>query len=593
MSSAQPSTDGVVCYSISIAGKALASDYQVLRIDVRKQVNRIGYALVEIRDGCVAEGAFIASDSDTFNPGKAITIAMGYGGDDKTVFTGIISKQSVSINNQSTSVLQLECKHPAVRMTNVRNNACHFDIKDSDIIKKIADKYSITAKPEATKVTHQQMVQYYATDWDFILTRAQANGQLVFAEDEGLSINKPETAGTPAAKLVYGNNILAFNADLNAVQHYPEVSSFSWQSEDQKLLEVKAVKPEVSDAGDLSSQELAEQMDNEPLLLQHGASLSKEDMQAWADAYWQNSAMANICGSVSAQGIAELKPGVIIELDGVGKHFNGKVWVNKVEHKMARGNWVSHIGFGLTSVWFGHKPDVHTPINNGLLPSVRGLQIGVVSKIDTSKDPQKSYRVQVKLPLISSDTEGVWARLGCAYAGKEYGCFFLPEVGDEVVLGFLDNDPRSPIVLSSLYSKAYPPAAEGKAEKPQKYLITKNQLKLCFDDENKIIHLETPDGSEVTLSDKDGISLKAKKDINIESTDGSIFLKAKKDLMLNAKGNFDLGAQQIEQHAKADCKIEATNVQQKAKSQFKAQGSLAELSASGNTTVKGAMVMIN
>lgn len=594
MSATQQQTDGVVSYSISVAGKALSSDYQVLRIEVTKQANRISHAKVEIRDGCVATGAFTASDSSLFNPGAEVSIAMGYQSENHPVFSGIISKQSIAIDEQGTSLLQLACKHAAVRMTNRRDNACYFDKKDSKIIETIAAKYDIAIKAEATKVTHQQMVQYYATDWDFILIRAQANGQLVFTENNALQISKPETSGKAALKLVYGDNILGFHAELNSNQQYPQILSRSWQSDQQKILEVKASAPETTATGDLSGKEIADDVNNESFTLQHGASVTKEDMQAWADAYWQTSAMSSIKGSVSVQGIARIKPGDLIELTGVGKHFNGKVWVNSVQQKMVRGNWITHLGFGLSGVWFGHKSDVHMPVNNGLLPAVKGLQIGTVSEVD--QDPQEAYRVRVKLPLIDGDKEGVWARLGCTYAGKDYGCFFLPEVGDEVVLGFLDNDPRSPVILSALYSKKHPPAAEGKADEPQKYIITKNKLKLCFDDDNKIIHLETPGGCQFELNDKKKIILiKDSHDNQFKLFDGGINLVSKKNITLvSDSGDIKLKAKTISLNAQTDLKAEATNIKQTAKAQFQAKANAAaEVSATGNMTVKGAMVMIN
>ena len=590
MSSAKP-TDGLVSYAISIGNARLEDKYQVLRIEVTKQVNRISHALVEIRDGCVAKGAFSASDSAKFNPGASVAISMGYQNKVEPVFTGIITKQHLAINQQNTSVLRLECKNPAIKMTQGRNNACYFELTDSKIIEKITAKYSLPTKAEATKFAHTQMVQYYASDWDFILTRAQANGQLVFTEDGGLQINKPQ-GGEAAASLVYGKNILGFDAEVDSDEQYPQISSFSWQPDEQKLLEVKAKTPSQTQEGN-PSEKLASDLKTKPLILQHGATLAKEDMQAWADAYWQNSTMSSVSGNVSTQGIAALKPGDIIELDGLAKHFNGKVWVKSVHQEMLGGNWVSHIGLGLGSAWFGHKPDVHTPLNQGLLPAVKGLQIGLVTEID----PEKTYKVRVKLPLISEDTKGVWARLGSNYAGKEYGCLFYPEVGDEVVLGFLDNDPRSPIILSALNSVKQPPSAEGKTAKPQKYLITKNKLKLCFDDEKKVIHLETPGGCQFDLSDeKKSILIKDPNGNECKMSDAGISLSSSKDILIKSTGG-DLtleGANVNITATTGDCVASGVNIDLSANAQLKAAGTAGvELSASGNTIIKGTMVMIN
>src|SRR4051812_26941895 len=89
-----------------------------------------------------------------------------------------------------------------------------------------------------------------------------------------------------------------------------------------------------------------------------------------------------------------------------------------------------------------------SPPASGVNPGVSGLIVGTVKQID--QDPQGQNRVLVVAPLIDPQGDGVWARLANAYASNNAGISFMPEVGDDVVLGFLNDDPRLPIVLGSL-----------------------------------------------------------------------------------------------------------------------------------------------
>ena len=72
----------------------------------------------------------------------------------------------------------------------------------------LGDYGDITDDIEATTTSHAQMVQYYCTDWDFVVTRAETNGQLVMVDDATIKTAAPDYAQEPVANLAYGHNIL-------------------------------------------------------------------------------------------------------------------------------------------------------------------------------------------------------------------------------------------------------------------------------------------------------------------------------------------------------------------------------------------------
>jgi uncharacterized protein involved in type VI secretion and phage assembly len=158
---------------------------------------------------------------------------------------------------------------------------------------------------------------------------------------------------------------------------------------------------------------------------------------------------------------------------------------------------------------------------------------------------------------------------------------FRPEIDDEVVVGFFDDDPRTPVVLGQLHSgsKASPiPASD---DNHKKGLTTRGGMKLTFDDEKLVVVLETPNGNKLTLSDEDGgITIEDENGNKIVTSSDGIVLESAKDVSIKASSG--------------DVKVEATNVEASAQSQFKAEGSGgAEVSSSANTTIKGSLVQIN
>jgi uncharacterized protein involved in type VI secretion and phage assembly len=174
----------------------------------------------------------------------------------------------------------------------------------------------------------------------------------------------------------------------------------------------------------------------------------------------------------------------------------------------------------------------------------------------------------------------VWARLATLDAGDGRGTYFRPEIDDEVVVGFLDSDPRFPMVLGQCHSSAKPAPEPAKDDNNLKGYMSRSKLKLTFDDDKKVVVLQTPEGNKLTLSE-DGkkVALEDQNGSSITLDDGGITLKSGKDITLKASG---------------DLKVEATNVEFKAQSNFKAEGqSGADLKSSGTLTVKGSLVQIN
>jgi uncharacterized protein involved in type VI secretion and phage assembly len=294
------------------------------------------------------------------------------------------------------------------------------------------------------------------------------------------------------------------------------------------------------------------------------------------------------------QGSVMAKIGSLIELNGVGSRFNGDVFVSSVTHRIISGNWISEVDFGMSPDWFSEQRNLVAPPASGFLPGIEGLQIGVVLKLD--EDPEGQSRVQVSVPILQAETEGVWARLSNFAASNSFGAFFIPEIGDEVILGYLNNDPSNPIVLGSLYSSKQVPPYELTAKNYTKAIVTKEKLSIEFDDEKKTITITTPGENKVVLSDdKKSILLQDQNGNKVELNETGIVLDSPKDIAISAEGKVTIDATgNIEITSKADVNVQGMNVNLSADTGFTAKGSAtAELSASGDTTIKGAMVMIN
>lgn len=586
---------GVISIKISSNDKDIADTTQIVAIEVICGVNKIPAARITILDGDMPNNDFPVSNADDFKPGAVIDISAGYGSSLTSIFKGVVIKHGIKLDGDNFSRLIVQCKDNAVAMTVGRKNANFVDMKDSDIISQLVGAYSgLSSDVTATNTSYKELVQYYCTDWDFILTRAEANGFLVTADAGKVSVKAPQVESEPVLTLTYGIDLISFGADVDATAQFSVVKGFAWNPTDQAIQEVQAGPNQLTGQGDLAADTLAGVIAPNYFRLQTSVPLDNSTLTDWVKGQQVKSGLARIRGHAAFQGSAKVKIGDLVELKGVGNRFNGNVLVTAVNHQIKSGNWVTEIEFGLSPQWFTEQYATQAPLASGLVPGVNGLQIGVVKKLDA--DPDGQYKIQVSIPILQSETDGVWARLASFYGSSAVGAFFVPEIGDEVVLGYFNNDPSYPVILGSLYSSKLKPAYEFTADNFIKAVVTRSKLKLEFDDEKKVITVTTPGNNKIVISDdQKSILLQDQNSNKIELSSSGIVIDSPKDIKISAKGKVTIDAVgNIESTAKADIKNQGLNINHQANVGFSAKGNAtAELSASGQTTVKGAIVMIN
>ena len=167
----------LISYSVKVNGSAIPESFQILSIKVIKAVNRISSASIVLLDGSASQESFPISSSSYFVPGNVISIEAGYNGQNQLIFKGIVTKQSLRVDDVIGSALTVECKDQAVKMTVGRKSASFYNTTDSQVMTALIAAYSgLSAKVTATSENLAALVQYYCSDWDFMLSWAEING---------------------------------------------------------------------------------------------------------------------------------------------------------------------------------------------------------------------------------------------------------------------------------------------------------------------------------------------------------------------------------------------------------------------------------
>ena len=263
----QPKT--VVTATILSGGTEVPKTCNVLSIVINKEVNRIPSAIVVISDGDPARQTFGISNEAWFEPGKELEIKLGYRASEETAFKGIVVKHSIKTREKS-SVLIIECRDKAYKLTSSCKNGYHIDKKDSEVIEEMIGNYGIDNDVEATSIKHRQMIQYNSSDWDFILCRADVNGLICIANDGKLSVKKPDLDAASILTVQYGATVHEMDVEMDARLQYKSVKGTSWNYTDQELLSnVESEEPTLPAAGNLDGAQLAGLMGDDEFTLLH------------------------------------------------------------------------------------------------------------------------------------------------------------------------------------------------------------------------------------------------------------------------------------------------------------------------------------
>ena len=590
-----PTASDLVSFVVKVDGNAIPGSYQVQAITVEQAINRIATAVLTILDGDTAAEDFTVSASETFVPGKAISIELGYDNTNVLVFSGIVTSQALSFEPDTGPRLEVGCHDKAVAMTIGRKSKAWSKAKDSDAITSLISTAGLSAKVEATKTELPELVQYYTSDWDFMIARAEVNGLVVAATNGSVNVIDP---GKPKAAVLtaeFGSSMLGFRTALNAATQLSQVTARAWDYQKQAI--VSAAAPNDSAGpGNLSSKTLAKVAAPADFTLQTTAAVAKDSLSDWAKAQMKKSQLAKITGTVRLQGTSIPTLGAFVTLAGLSDRFNGDHFVSSVQQMVTDGNWVTEIGIGMPAMRFVQEQAVVAPEAAGLLPGISGLTTATVLQID--QDPDGEYRIKLNVPMFD-DRQGLWARLANLYATNGAGAFFLPEIGDEVIVGFLNQDPRFPIILGSLYSQKNKPFADftPNDKNSLKGIASKSGLCLTFDDENAILTVITPKKNKLVLDDKAGqIEMRDQNGNAITMSSSGIKIQSDKAIAISAGQTVSVAGMTgvTVQSAGGDVVTNGVNIKETASIEYTAKGnSTATVQGGASLTLKAAMIMIN
>lgn len=488
-------------------------------------------------------------------------------------FIGIVTGVSFDNSIDGLNRVLITAQSPTIVMDGSKQNAFFHDQTASDIIGSILRSHPITlGKIESTTRQLKFSVQYRESDYDFIMRHAKSIGKFAFYD--GTEFRVVAANSSDSEDLVWRKTLGALSVRVGAepseyksdVYNYEQKKTFS---HDSKSISQQASLSGLSSASPTGSAKVFKK----PGYIEVQAppvddARSLDDILKIA----RGQSMGRMIKCLGHSTIPTVAVGHCVNIKQMADAVSLTYWVKSVEH-VFDDSGKYHNTFECTPL------DLAFPDEGGGREKVTQLQTAVI--VDNN-DPDKLGRVKVKFPWSGSD-ETPWARYVEIHAGADRGMFCIPEIGDEVIVGFELGIPDRPIVLGSVYNKDDKPHSKaGSDENLIKMFTTKGGNEIFFSDESgkEQIQITTKDGKNQIILSMDGPKISITSDGgDISITGKNISIESDEKIAMKAGTSF-------EAKAGADMKLEASaNFKSKASASYDAEGAM--------VNIKGNLIKLN
>ena len=563
-------------FEVRVAGVTLEPIVQrdVVEIDVSEEVNRHGRLTLLVQNWDPDTRTVRHSDDGPFAPGAELEVLVGYHSDLESVFDGVVTAITTHFPSDRPPVLRVEARSKSILLDHPPRSRVFEETTDGDVATAIASDHGLQTDTE-TGAGLPFVVSERRTDWQHLIERGTGLGWVTYVRGDTLVFRPPASSSDPI-ELQYGLNLTELQITQDLTRLSDPVTRVEWDAAALEALEAEAGPSQADvEVGDRSDHGTALGDAGWPLRSEVDSSSvvgTPEEADLLAAGHARNIALRHFSGTGSMVGTPTLRCDGWITVSDVGERMAGPHYVSAVRHRLSSRGYVTEFQMGMPARL---GPVVDEPPSGG-------IRIGVVEEL---ADPEGWGRVKVAFPWRTDAPAAVWARVATLDAGPEQGTFFLPDPGQEVVVGLLDDQAAQPVVLGSLWNGVQAPPIEVDADQNHvRAIVTRSGHRLVFDDSDEaFVTIETAGGNTVKLSDADGaITVKESESGNgiTVSADGIEIKATKGDIVLSASaGKVKLDAAGIEGKATGPAKLESS--------------ATLDLKASATLGIRGSLVNIN
>lgn len=473
------------------------------------------------------------TDSPLFSLGKTVEIHMGYGDELRPMMLGEITGIQPSFPQSGAPTLTVSGYDRSHRLRHNQPDRVYTAMTDTLIAAQIAVENGLIPVVDPSPF-YWRRIPHTGSDIAFLKERARANFFEVFVHWDKLYFRCPRPQ-TEAFVLEWGKNLASFSprlssagtAGLQVVRGYSEALA-------QDIVAFAM-------AVDLDLDHLVERLGSSAidLLATMGRRIVRDqpiqspiDAAMLARSMLQDILQGMYEASGTCIGLPDLRAGSMVSIRGLGKRFSGMYRLTKVTHSIGEGGYqtsfevTQRAGTNIMQLLRRQLQETPSPTQR---ERFHGVTVGRVTRnVDTEEG---RGRVQLQLPHFSNE-DSPWARCVTPMAGDDRGMYFLPDVGDEVLVAFEHGDVAKPVVLGSMWN--------GVKRPPETHTDGQNRIRMIRTGAGHTITLDDTKGNEqVVVRDKGGSTIRLK-------VNGDLEIEAARNLVLNApKGDIEMSSNNV------------------------------------------------
>ncbi|MDX2097674.1 MAG: phage baseplate assembly protein V, partial [Leptolyngbyaceae cyanobacterium bins.59] len=395
------------------------------------------------------------------------------------------------------------------------------------------------------------------------------NGFELFVQDDKLHFRKPKQEGS--LRLEWLKDLTSFQVRVTSAEQVSEVEVRGWDLKQKRSIVANKNNASILTEteygqGKKTSSAFQGKPGSPKLVVVDQPIATQQEADKIAQALFHELSDEFVQADAQAQGNPGIRPGRVVTLEKMGK-YSGKYYVTETHHTYHDGVYLT--AFSIRGLRGGDLLSLLSPATR--LQPGQTLLIGIVTN---NQDPDKLGRVRVKFPTLTEEHESDWARVVAIGAGKSRGFDCLPEIDDEVLVGFEHGDIHRPFVIGGLWNgKDAPPTpvdqsvdgsgvrlrtiktrtghhmqfVEADQGSSKKGILIKSVYghQVYLNDSEKKIEIRTSGGHVIVLDDQ-GRSIQMKSSgghqLNLNDVSRSVSLESVGSMTLKATTNLDIQA---------------------------------------------------
>lgn len=558
----------------------------VIEIEVHEEVGRHGRLTLLIQNWDADQRRVRHSDNGPFAPGSAVAVALGYHSDLTTVFDGVVASVTAHFPEGANPVLRVEGRSRSVLLDFPPRSRQLAEVTDADIASAIATDYAL-GTDTATGAQHAFWVSDRVTDWEALTRRAAELGWVVYVRGTTLVLRPPAPRQDPIP-LTWTQNIIELHLTQDLTRAIDSAIGVAWDVEALAAAESdEGTGATGIDVGKRPAHDAALGAAGWPLRTAQLASpavAGSDEADLRAVGTQRVAALGHVHGRGVVSGDPKLRCDGWVTIDGAGDRLSGPHYVTATRHLLSARGYRTEFQVGMPPRLLPPTPAPPGAAATGGAAGagMSALACGVVEALD---DPEAQNRIRLRLPWRADGGDGVWARIANLDAGDGYGAVVVPSVGQEVLVGFLDGDSASPIVLGALYNGTQqPPMTVDPATNAVRAFVSPDGHAMRLEDgAASAVTLVSGEGHSVVIDDKASAVILTHKDSGNAirlSANGIELTVTQGDITLTSSaGTISLDALKLEATASGPSKI--------------ASSATFDLTAAGSLGLKGALITIN